>query len=107
MPDISECIETSTSLVRSSRLQPVIGDNPATVSTKLPPSADLPLLYRSVCDLSIYTDCDLPMPTHVKHTVSRRNAFLSQIQSLDVVYHALMILVALDCRVLVGPVVYI
>ena len=79
---VSECVEATTSWMRSNRLQPnpdkteVLWCATARRQHQLPTS---PLLIngcsvspvKSVRDIGIYIDSDLTMQTHVKRTVSR------------------------------------
>jgi len=87
---VSECVEATTSWMRSNRLQPnpekteVLWCATARRQHQLPTS---PLLIdgcsvspvKSVRDLGIYIDSDLTMQTHVKRTVSRCFASLRQL----------------------------
>ena len=93
MSHISECVEATTSWMRSNRLQP----NPDKTELlwcatrrrqhQLPAS---PLLIdgcsvnpvRSARDLGIYIDSDLSMRTHVKRTVSRCFGALRQLRQI-------------------------
>jgi len=90
---VSECIEATTSWMRSNRLQPnpekteVLWCVTARRQHQLPTS---PLLIdgcsvspvKSVCDLGIHIDSGLTMQTHVKRTVLRCFASLHQLRQI-------------------------